>query len=266
TAIALVIFLFLVLSKKDLEQKWVYILAVVILSGGMLQLSSRAVFIALLLIITLVFPFFFQARKRVIIFFVASLISATALFMISTMDSFKTRYISELKTDLTDDVRIIENIEPRLARWNVIMGLVKQSPVIGYGTGSEKELLKQKYFEHGLYGSYLNEFNTHSGYLSILVKTGIIGLALFIFVLYFGIRTAIRNRDLVFLSFMLIIMIVSVSENILDLNKGIFFYSFFFSLFLWKDNTGKHGKNGAPAARSRIMKRHAGNPEQAFYV
>jgi hypothetical protein len=31
---------------------------------------------------------------------------------------------------------------------------------------------------------------------------------------------------------MIILSIVSVSENILDLNKGVFFYAFFYSLFL----------------------------------
>ena len=37
---------------------------------------------------------------------------------------------------------------------------------------------------------------------------------------------------------MIIITTVSVSENILDLNKGIFFYAFFFSLLLAKDKAG----------------------------
>ena len=126
----------------------------------------------------------------------------------------------------------MENTEPRLARWNAIAELVKRSPVIGYGTGSEKKLLKEKYFEKGLYISYLNEFNAHSEYLSVLIKTGIMGLALFIYVLYFGFASALRNKDILFLSFMVIIAIVSISENILDLNKGIFFYSFFFPFFL----------------------------------
>jgi len=266
TAFSLLLFLFLILSKKDLEKKWVYIIAVIILSAGMLQLSSRAVFIAFLIVINLFFPFFFQGKKKLVIFFSASFISVITLFMIASMDSFKTRYISELKTDLTNDVKIIENTEPRLARWNVIMELVKRSPVIGYGTGSEKELLKQKYFENGLYGSYLNEFNTHNQYLGILVKTGIVGLALFIYVLYFGFRNALRSKDLVFLSFMLIIATVSISENVLDLNKGIFFYSFFFSLFLWKENAGKRKNSEVLAARARILERQAGNPEKAFYV
>jgi len=112
------------------------------------------------------------------------------------------------------------------------MELIKQSPVIGYGSGSEKELLKEKFFEKKLFTSYLHEFNAHSEYLSFLIKTGIIGFALFIYVLYFGFAVALQRQDILFLSFMTLIAIVAISENFLDVNKGIFFYSFFFSLFL----------------------------------
>ncbi len=239
TAFSLFAFLYLILMKQKLSKKWIYIISAIVLSAGLIQLSSRAVFIAFLLTVNLAFTFIlFQGRKRILFFLAAFFISVITLAVIYNVDSFKTRYINELKTDLTSHVKIIENTEPRLARWNATIELIKKSPVIGYGTGSEKKLLKEKYYEKRLYISYLNEFNAHSQYLSMLIKTGIIGLALFIYILYFGFASAIRMKDILFFSFMLIITIVSVSENILDLNKGIFFYSFFFPLFLWKSSPG----------------------------
>jgi hypothetical protein len=36
---------------------------------------------------------------------------------------------------------------------------------------------------------------------------------------------------------MIIVTVVSLSENVLDLNKGIFFYGFFFSILLLKPKT-----------------------------
>jgi len=245
TAFSLLAFLYLIVKGRELKHKWIYIISIIILSAGLIQLSSRAVFVAFLVIVNLAFPFFlFNGKKRLLFFLAASFISTATLVMIVKVDSFKTRYISELKTDLTNNVKIIENTEPRLARWNSIMELIKKSPVIGYGTGSEKNLLKKKYFEKGLYISYLNEFNTHSEYLSILIKTGFVGLALFIYILYFGFASAILKKDVLFLSFMVMVTIVSVSENILDLNKGIFFYSFFFPLFLWSNSAEKKNVSG----------------------
>jgi O-antigen ligase len=232
-AFSIIAFLFMLLSGFIQKQKWIYIIACVTLLAGLLQLSSRAVFIAFLIVINGVFPFLlFKGRKRVQFFLTASAISAAVLLLIFNVDTFRTRYVSELKTDLTDKVKIIENTEPRLARWEAIFELIKKSPVIGYGNGSETRLLQEKYFEKGLYISYLNEFNTHNQYLSIMLKTGIIGLLLFLYILYFGYATAIRNRYLLLLAFMIIITVVSLSENILDLNKGIFFYSFFFSILV----------------------------------
>jgi O-antigen ligase len=224
----------MLIKSPGLKQRWIYLISTVILSAGLIQLSSRAVFLAFLLFVNLVLPFFlFHGKKRLLFFLITALISTAVIMLIYNVDSFKTRYVSELKTDLAKDAKLIENVEPRLARWNAIRELIQASPVIGYGTGSEKKLLKEKYFEKGLYISYLNEFNTHNEYLSILVRTGVIGLALFIYILYFGFAAAARKQDVFFLGFMVMITIVAISENILELNKGIFFYSFFFPAFLY---------------------------------
>jgi O-antigen ligase len=83
-----------------------------------------------------------------------------------------------------------------------------------------------------LYSSYINEFNAHSQYLSFLIKTGIAGLLVYLYVLGYGAWVAIRRKQLFFAAFLLLVGIVSVGENILDVNKGIFFYGFFMSLFL----------------------------------
>lgn len=232
-AFSIVAFLWMIISGQTKIQTGIYILAAIILLAGMIQLSSRAVFFAFLIIVNLVFPFLiFAGKKRRLYFSVTAFISTAVMLLIYSVDSFKTRYVSELKTDLTDNVKIIENTEPRLARWEAILELVKGSPVIGYGSGAETDLLKEKYFQKGLYISYLNEFNTHSQYLAILLKTGIAGLLMFLFTLYYGYSAAIKRKNIFLLSFMVMISVVGLSENILDLNKGIFFYGFFFSMLL----------------------------------
>jgi len=231
-AFAVAVFLFLLFKDNNMIAKSFYAVAILILLAAIIQLSSRAVFIAFLIVLNIGFPFLlFKGRKRIFFLITASVISIVSLTAIYSIDAFKERYISNLKTDLSNEVKIIENTEPRASRWAAIMELVKESPVIGYGNGSEIPLLKEKYYEKGMYISYLNELNSHNEYLSILIKMGIIGLAFFGYVLYFGFSRAIQNKDPLFLSFMIIITVVCCSENFLDLNKGIFFYSFFMSFF-----------------------------------
>lgn len=259
-AFSIIAFLFILLKMQPVRQKWIYIIACLILLTGLVQLSSRASFIAFLIVVNFAFPFLlFQGRKRLALLLITSFISAAVFLLIYNVDSFKTRYVSELKTDLTDQVKLIENTEPRVARWEAILELVKQSPFIGYGNGSETKLLKEKYFNKGLYISFINEFNTHNQYLAVLLKTGIIGLLLFLFILYFGYSNALQRKDLLLLGFMIMITVVSFSENVLELNKGIFFYSFFFSLLLKQDKTASEGE-------SFPVRKGAGNPADLFTV
>jgi O-antigen ligase len=92
-------------------------------------------------------------------------------------------------------------------------------------------LLKEVYFQRKLYRSYIGELNAHNEYLSMLMKTGVIGLLALWVVFFTGFKIAIRSKDVVFCAFLVITAVVSFSENILDANKGIFFFAFFFSLF-----------------------------------
>lgn len=236
-AFALLIFLYTGIRETAMRKKIWYSAGICVLFAGIVQLTSRAVFGGMLLIIPVGVAFFLLAGKKRLLFLgTAGIIALVSFILITKVDAFKIRYVSELKNDLTEAAIDNEMLEPRVARWQLAFDLVKQSPVIGYGNGSEKELLKQKYFENKLYISYLAAFNAHSEYLSFLLRGGIIGLCVYLFVLYYGISVAVKNKDFLFFSFMALIALVSISENILDVNKGIFFYSFFLSFFLTGNN------------------------------
>ena len=232
-ALSMASFLYYFLVEKNNTTRVVYLLALVILLAGMLQLASRSVLIASIIFILACFPFFIpKGSARIRFAVVALIVSLITIFGITKIGSFKKRYLAELKYDLTETSSNSEISESRITRWRSILPLIKHSPVIGYGSGSEKKLLKEKYFDDKLYVSYLLELNAHNQYLSFLIKTGVLGLMLFLFTLYAGFAAALRNSDVVFISFLLLISFVSFSENILDVNKGIFFYAFFFSFFV----------------------------------
>ena len=232
-ALSIATFLLLLLQSSSSRKRILHLLFICILSAGLLQLASRSVFIALLLIINIGFPLLLlNGKSRVHFFLIASLVSAAVLVFIFITVSLKIRYVADLKMDLTQSSINNEIMEPRMVRWKSVIEVAKQSLLIGHGSGAEKELLKEKFFEQKLYISYLNEFNAHNEYLSFVLRTGIIGLLLYFYVLFSGFKMAIKSKDMIFLAFMIIISTVSFSENILDVNKGIFFYSFFLSMFL----------------------------------
>lgn len=226
------ILFYLFLTETKRSNRVIYFLALCILLAGLLQLASRAVLISGVAV-ALCFPFLLYKRTgRAQVFIIITGVLVVAGILILNISSFKMRYVAQLKNDLTQQSINAEIIEPRITRWHYILQDIQRSPAIGYGTGSEKRVLNQTYFDNKLYNSYLHELNSHNQYLGILVETGIWGLLVFLLTLIVGISSAIRQKNILFLSFLIIICVVSFSENLLDTNKGIFFYAFFFSLFV----------------------------------
>ncbi|MBN8675684.1 MAG: O-antigen ligase family protein [Chitinophagales bacterium] len=220
------------IEEKKSARLWMGIMALILLAG-LVQLASKAVLISALLYCCVALPFFIKQpalRKRIII--TSLTLSALVIFSISHIDTLKRRYIETFREDLARTSLGSETAEPRLSRWKIAWQLIGKSPAWGHGSGSEKRLLNEKYFENKLYQSYLLELNAHNQYLSFLIKTGIAGLFVFLVALVAGTRTALQNKDSLFACFLILVIIVSFSENILDVNKGIFFYAFFFALFI----------------------------------
>ncbi len=231
-AIAAVALLNHLLKNNSGKLRWVSGSMLLILLAGLLQLSSRAVFIAFAVILNVAIPLLmFQKRKRFVFMLISVIFSLGVFVVVNRIDNLKTRFTIELKEDLTVLGTAGNSVEPRAMRWDCAWQLIKQAPFFGHGSGSEVALLKEVYFQRKLYHSYLSELNAHNEYLSMLLKAGIIGLLVFLMVLLTGFKMAIRNKDLTFCAFLIIIAVVSFSENILDVNKGIFFFALFYSLF-----------------------------------
>ncbi len=221
--------LFITNSKTD---KRFMIGCLLVLLAGLMQLSSKSVLFSLFLIVNTAFPFFVLPKEKRKRFFLASLsVSVLLVLFIFSIDVFRNRYTNLLKDDLYQNTGVVvEN--SRADRWNAAIDLIKQSPALGTGSGSEIPLLKELYFERKMYVAYLESLNVHNQYLSFLINSGAIGLIVYLLTLFWGLRQSIKNKDALFFSFMVLVSVVSFSEDILDVNKGIFFYSFFFSFFL----------------------------------
>jgi len=225
------------------------------------QLGSKSIFVTLIIAINIAFPYFLlKGKGRLRFILVSTSITVLAFIVIFNSSAFKERYVTELKQDLSKSVAGA-SIDSRIDRWNVTIALIGESPIIGYGAGSEIGLLQTSFFDKKFYNSYLNKLNAHNEYLSFLVKSGIIGLLIYISTLAFGFRISFRQKDLLFFTFMLLIAIVSLSENLLDVDKGIFFYAFFFSFFIFSNESGR--SNSVSSQKSEVLskfKREAALP------
>ena len=241
-ALSLLYLLWTLNQPNSFYKKIVIIAGILILSAGLVQLASRAVLIAVLISSCIIFPLFFlKGKQRIIHFIIETLILLMVLSAIFFSDSFKNRYVTQLETDLQNKDQEYAINNTRMQRWDLAWQVIKEKPLFGHGTGDEVDLLRKEYFAHKYYSAFVFRLNAHNQYLSFLIKCGMAGLLIYFFLLIYGIKKALKNHDFTFLSFIIILCVVSLSENYLDVNKGIFFYSFFFSFFI------KAQKKAAPA-------------------
>lgn len=241
-SLSLAFFMQCFLEVRDLTKRVVFVLGMLVLIAGLLQLASRSVLIATLFIFIVAFPLFLpKGTLRFRFIGSALVISLLALTGILTISSFKKRYVTELRNDLTTTAMNNEDLEPRVKRWEFVMELISHKPVIGYGSGTEKRILKDIYFENRYYNSFLNSLNAHNEYLSIWLKTGALALGFFLASLVYALILAWKRKDVLFAAFMLCCCIVSFSENIFDVSKGIFFYAIFYSFFLFSPKPKDEG-------------------------
>lgn len=204
-----------------------------VLLCGLIQLSSKSILVVLFLLVNFVLPYcLLQGKNRIRFTLVGLGLSAVAFIIVLNVSSFKERYLTSLKDDLSA-AKPGESTDPRLARWHIVADLIKQKPLIGHGSGSEIPLLHDRFYDAKMYSSFLAGLNSHNQYLSFVVKSGIWGLLIYLLTLGYGIKAALKKKDLIFICFMMLILIVSLSENVLDADKGVMFYSMFFSFLLF---------------------------------
>jgi O-antigen ligase len=229
-AIALVVFIQLAVRG----QRFLYGLLSLILLAAILQLASRAVCVAVLVLLNGIIPWLlFRGRARKLAVFVFASLSLVAGAVVVANKNLNSRYLVSLKQDVQRVTGQEEDPEPRMVRWGCAWELIRQSPWIGYGAGAEVPKLKERYYAHQLTISYTHDLNAHNQYLSYLLNAGLPGGLLYLGVLVAGGIIAYRRRDVFLSSLLVLVVTVSFSENILDTNKGIFFFSCFFTL-LWR--------------------------------
>ena len=234
-SISLVYILSVLVKERWFYKKIFFFMCSIILIAGIIQLSSKSVFAALIISVNIALPYFLlTGAKRIKYITIAAMVTVLAVVVIFNSNAFRKRYFIELKQDLSKQPGEGAT-DSRLARWNVAAGLIAKAPVLGHGAGSEMGLLHRAFFKNKLYNSYLNGLNAHNQYLSFLIKSGMIGLLVYLATLAFGFKISFRRKDAVFFTFMVLIAIVSMSEDFLDVDKGTFFYAFFFAFFVFSN-------------------------------
>lgn len=124
----------------------------------------------------------------------------------------------------------------RIVRYISAIEVIKDNLLFGTGIGDSQNELNKIYSKNNLHLAVKRNYNTHNQYLDILLKIGLIGLFVFIFIFYLSIRrSASINITLIITSYLLVFLV----ENFLGRYQGIYCFVTTFNFILLRNNYHK---------------------------
>lgn len=204
-----------------------------------LLLSSRAITIAYLFssIAGFSWIFFYPQKSAFAItgIIVVILLSAASIFLnpISRYRSIQEFNGHSLRIETNK--QYITSSSIRLSLWWLgLQSITPRNWVIGNGTGDTTDTMKATAEKYGITNT-LHSYDPHNQFIYTFLQLGIIGL----FTLTACLLLPCFQQSISFLhlSFLIIILIVAITESIFELQKGIVFFSLFHSLIIFQFQT-----------------------------
>jgi len=225
-------------------------------------LSSK-LFLALTILTLLIFIIDWYRQKKMIfkgiLYSLIFIVGSSTLILYS---SFNRNRINEI---ITTDLHVIgqsqfkydtpfTGISLRIVLGKLSLEAISQHHLwlFGSGTGDGQDLLNEKIKEHNLYtgNPTLNDkgylgYNVHCQYIETLLYTGIGGLLALIFIIFVSMKAALRKKESIYAFLMIAISIFFLTESVLELHKGIVFFTFF-NCLLFSNNISETDLNSKP--------------------
>jgi len=239
-----IVFALLIIIRKYIESKTKTLVKVglallfLILFSWLLILSTRvplfSFFIAFIcaLIVTRSYPLKFYILSTICFI----LIGAASY---NAIPSIKIRIDEVLSTkfELPSNGNNIETYNSTNVRngvyfcsWDVIY----KNLVFGVGIGDMQDKLNSCY--NSKIGAKIytwKDYNSHNQFLFFLISSGIIGFIFFCISLFYQFKIAIKYNSFQYFYFLILVVLISLTENILSRSDGVLFFSFFNSLYLF---------------------------------
>jgi putative inorganic carbon (HCO3(-)) transporter len=168
-----------------------WLITAVFLLVSLYFLSSRAAYLAVLIILPVFIWIKFKPRKfNLLVIF--SLIVLLGLVSLLILKNQRVRIYFDKSIDPT----ILK--DGRMEIWKSALKVVEKNPLFGAGIGDYYEALDKEFKQSGFTTGYYKDFNAHNQYLEILCMVGVFGFLLFLAILGLMIVFAVKDRNILY--------------------------------------------------------------------
>jgi O-antigen ligase len=232
-------FCIIILAYQDPEsktQRFVKYLTIGWFVIFIVMLSSRIGIIQLMLASTVNLFLFLLPRKfpvRESVLSAGFILVICLLIVLFPVSRF--RFIEEpLTTSLTipTDSKEWNSINLRLLEWKSAIQEIREHGLTGTGTGGTLDALEERYEKANL-GEFERRYNAHNQYMETYLEIGLPGFLTFIGCLGIPLLFAIKHKNKILLTLVLMIGTACLTTCLFEKNRGLIFYVSFVSLFMF---------------------------------
>lgn len=235
------------LSQKEILSKNLQILftaGVIYFSAFVIILSSKAGIISLALVIIAFAGYIIYQKKYlkgIMIIVTSALVFWLALNYLPALSSRINEAVETLATEkLENDIE--DSTGERILVWQTSIEIIKENFLFGVGTGDIKDRLVQEYEKENISKAYQAKLNAHNQYLQTFIALGLIGFLILILVLIFPLLLSFKERNTIYLLFLLLFGFNLLFESMLERQAGVVFYAFFNGILFYYMNVNSYNK------------------------
>jgi len=135
-------------------------------------------------------------------------------------------------TEIREDIQL-SDASNRLELWSCALHefTTQASFVWGIGIQQYQDYLNDCYYKNQLFHAYDQSYNVHNQYLQSLLNTGVLGLLIFLAILFYALYVGVKEKELQFVLIILTFASFFITESFFEKTLGIVAYASFIGLY-----------------------------------
>ncbi|WP_091406446.1 O-antigen ligase family protein [Aquimarina amphilecti] len=225
--------------------KTLYILSIIIFYAFVILLAARTVFIAINLNFLLLL-FLLKNKggiiKKIKYLVIYSIIIIVAFITIKRFGIIEYRFFDEVRISNLKEPkgRKPTSLSLRYGIYNCDYQIFKNNLLTGVGVGDVQGKLNECYKNYRTSAFKKRKLDSHNYFFYLSLSGGIFCLLLFLYMYGKNVFISIKTQDYLYFSFLVLIFICCLTENVLNRVHGNLFFSLFNSVFILNYLSNNH--------------------------